>query len=83
VPERPRVYVQDEILARQDAVWSLLERGAVAYVCGDAARMAPDVRRAFAAVHRAKTGGSEAQAEAWIDGLIGANRYLIDVWGSS
>ena len=64
-------------------LWGLLERGAVVYVCGDAARMAPDVRRAFVAVHRAKRGGSDAQAEAWIDGLIRANRYLIDVWASS
>jgi cytochrome P450/NADPH-cytochrome P450 reductase len=83
VPDRPRVYVQDEILARRDAVWGLLEAGAVVYVCGDAARMAPDVRRAFAAIHRAKTGGTEAQAEGWLEGLTAANRYLVDVWASS
>jgi cytochrome P450/NADPH-cytochrome P450 reductase len=83
VPDRPRVYVQDEILARRDAVWGLLEAGAVVYVCGDAARMAPDVRRAFAAIHRGKTGGTEAQAEGWLEGLTAANRYLVDVWASS
>jgi cytochrome P450/NADPH-cytochrome P450 reductase len=55
----------------------------VVYVCGDATRMAPDVRGAFVAIHRAKTGGTETRAQAWVDDLIGANRYLIDVWASS
>ena len=44
--------------------------------------MAPDVRRAFAAIHRAKTGGTAAQAEAWLDDLVARNRYLVDVWAS-
>ena len=82
VPDRARVYVQDEVLARTDEVWKLLEVGAVVYVCGDATRMAPDVRRAFAAIHRAKTGGTDAQAEAWLDDLVARNRYLVDVWAS-
>ena len=82
VADRARVYVQDEVLERKDDVWTLLEAGAIVYVCGDATRMAPDVRRAFAAIHRAKTGGTEAQAEAWLDDLVGRNRYLVDVWAS-
>ena len=82
VADRPRVYVQDEVLERTDDVWALLEAGAIVYVCGDATRMAPDVRRAFAAIHRAKTGGTEAQAEAWLDELTERNRYLVDVWAS-
>ena len=82
VADRARVYVQDEVLEREDDVWTLLEAGAIVYVCGDATRMAPDVRRAFAAIHRAKTGGTEAQAEAWLDDLVGRNRYLVDVWAS-
>jgi cytochrome P450 / NADPH-cytochrome P450 reductase len=83
VPARPRVYVQDAVRERQDAIWKLIESGAVVYVCGDATRMAPDVRGAFVAIHRAKTGGTETRAQAWVDDLIGANRYLIDVWASS
>ena len=82
VPDRARVYVQDEVLERTDEVWNLLEAGAVVYVCGDATRMAPDVRRAFAVMHRAKTGGTEAAAEAWVDDLAARNRYLVDVWAS-
>ena len=38
VPDRARVYVQDEVLERTDEVWKLLEAGAVVYVCGDATR---------------------------------------------
>ena len=83
VPDRARVYVQDEVLGRTDEVWTLLEAGAVVYVCGDATRMAPDVRRAFVAIHRAKTDGTDAQAEKWLDDLTARNRYLVDVWASS
>jgi cytochrome P450/NADPH-cytochrome P450 reductase len=82
VPDRPRVYVQDAVRERQDAVWKLLQAGAVVYVCGDATRMAPDVRAAFVAMHQAKTGGSAAQAEAWLDDLTARGRYLVDVWAS-
>jgi cytochrome P450/NADPH-cytochrome P450 reductase len=60
----------------------LLEQGAVVYVCGDASRMAPDVRRAFAAIHREHTGGDERTAEAWLDRLTAEGRYLVDVWAT-
>jgi cytochrome P450/NADPH-cytochrome P450 reductase len=39
--DRPKAYVQDEIIRQADEVWRLLEAGAVIYVCGDASRMAP------------------------------------------
>jgi cytochrome P450/NADPH-cytochrome P450 reductase len=61
----------------------LLQHDAAIYIRGDAARMAPDVRRAFMDVCRAQTGGSEADAEAWLAGLRVADRYLEDIWGSS
>jgi sulfite reductase alpha subunit-like flavoprotein len=35
-----KCYVQDELSARRDEVWGLLEAGAQVYVCGDASRMA-------------------------------------------
>jgi cytochrome P450/NADPH-cytochrome P450 reductase len=44
--------------------------------------MAPDVRRAFAAIYRQETGVDERAAEAWIDGLTADNRYLVDVWAA-
>ena len=61
----------------------MIESGAVVYVCGDASRMAPDVRRALAAIHVRKTGGSEAAANRWLDELTARNRYLVDVWAAS
>lgn len=51
-------------------------------MCGDATRMAPDVRRAFAAIHREATGADERAALAWIDRLAAEGRYLVDVWAA-
>jgi len=75
-----RTYVQDLISQNADAVWDLVERGARIYVCGDGARMEPDVRKALATICADKRGLSQADAETWIDGLIGEERYLLDVW---
>jgi len=82
-PGEKKMYVQDLLLEERDAVWQMIESGAVVYVCGDASRMAPDVRRAFAAIHAQKTGGSEAAADRWLDELTAENRYLVDVWAAS
>jgi cytochrome P450/NADPH-cytochrome P450 reductase len=75
-------YVQDALRERADAVWDLLQRGAAVFVCGNAATMAPAVRAALQDVFRAKTGTSAADAEAWLAGLRGANRFLEDIWGT-
>jgi cytochrome P450/NADPH-cytochrome P450 reductase len=83
VPGQPRTYVQDRLRARAAEVWRLLLEGAVVYVCGDASRMAPDVRRAFAQIHRDQTGGDAAAAERWLDELTAQGRYLVDVWAAS
>jgi cytochrome P450/NADPH-cytochrome P450 reductase len=61
----------------------LIEAGAVVYVCGDASRMAPDVRRTMAAIYCEKMKASEAAAEAWLNELTAGNRYLVDVWASN
>ena len=80
--DEQKTYVQDQVLRQGAEVSKLLQAGAVVYVCGDASRMAPDVRCAFAAIHRQETGGDERAAEAWLDGLTAANRYLVDVWAA-
>jgi len=77
-----KTYVQDQIRQQREDVWKLIQQGAVIYVCGDASRMAPDVRRAVAAVYREETGADERAAEAWLDGLTAENRYLVDVWAA-
>ena len=77
----PRTYVQHRIQEHADEVWELLDRGGVIYVCGEASRMAPDVRATFAAIYCRKTGQSAQGAETWLAGLTAENRYLTDVWG--
>ncbi|MCY7347662.1 MAG: cytochrome P450 [Pyrinomonadaceae bacterium] len=83
VEGQEKCYVQNEIYVRRDEVWKMLEAGAMIYVCGDASRMAPDVRRTFAAIYTEKTGGSVAEAESWLNELTAQNRYRLDVWASN
>jgi cytochrome P450/NADPH-cytochrome P450 reductase len=83
MPGEKKAYVQDQVLERKDEVWQMIQDGAVVYVCGDASRMAPDVRRAFAAIYRDKTGADEPAADRWLDDMTGRNRYLVDVWAAS
>ena len=42
--EAPKTYVQNLIAAQQERVWSLIEQGAIIYVCGDGGKMEPDVK---------------------------------------
>jgi cytochrome P450/NADPH-cytochrome P450 reductase len=77
-----RTYVQDQLLASRDEVWRMLEAGAVVFVCGDASRMAPDVRRAFATIVQGALGLDAAAAERRVDDLAATGRYLVDVWAA-
>jgi cytochrome P450/NADPH-cytochrome P450 reductase len=76
----PKTYVQHLVAAQKDKVWSLIEQGAIIYVCGDGGKMEPDVKAALMAIHRERTGGDEASASRWIDDLGTKNRYVLDVW---
>ena len=58
----------------------LLAADGAIYICGDASKMAPDVRRAFATIYMSKTGADEPAAEAWLNDLVAAGRYVADVW---
>ena len=77
---KKKTYVQDLIRAEKDAVFSLIEQGAIIYICGDGSKMEPDVKAALMAIYAEKTGSSEAQAESWIEKLGADNRYVLDVW---
>jgi cytochrome P450/NADPH-cytochrome P450 reductase len=81
-PGAQKTYVQDQIREQRAEVWKQLQQGAIVYVCGDATRMAPDVRRAFAAIYREETGADERVALAWLDALTTEGRYLVDVWAT-
>ncbi|MBN9005085.1 MAG: cytochrome P450 [Rhizobiales bacterium] len=76
----PKTYVQDVIAAQKDKVWSLIERGAIVYVCGDGGKMEPGVKAALMAIWRERTGGDEAASLRWIEQMGTANRYVLDVW---
>ncbi len=77
-----KVYVQDKIREQQEKVWQLLQDGASVYVCGDASKMAPDVRRTFASIYQEKMGATIQEAEQWLNTLTSEKRYLVDVWGN-
>ncbi|WP_405598094.1 MULTISPECIES: bifunctional cytochrome P450/NADPH--P450 reductase [unclassified Streptomyces] len=82
VPGRPKTYVQHLIAEHADEVWQLLQEEAVVFVCGDATRMAPDVRRALTDIFASRTGTSAGDADAWFTGLRQANRFVEDIWGA-
>jgi cytochrome P450/NADPH-cytochrome P450 reductase len=76
----PKTYVQHLVAAQKDKVWSLIEQGAIVYVCGDGGKMEPDVKAALMSIHRERTGGDEAATSRWIDEMGTRNRYVLDVW---
>ncbi len=82
-PGKPKAYVQQAIAANGDAVWELLQKEASVFVCGEASRMAPDVRQAYVDLFCKRTGASAADGKAWLAGLVTSHRYLEDIWASS
>jgi cytochrome P450/NADPH-cytochrome P450 reductase len=80
---QPKTYVQDQIRAHKEEVWQLIENGATFYLCGDASKMAPDVRKAISEIYQEKTGKSEQEAEQWINDMISQQRCQVDVWSGN
>ncbi|MEO6843452.1 MAG: cytochrome P450 [Bradyrhizobium sp.] len=76
----PKTYVQHLVAAQKDRVWSLIEQGAIVYVCGDGSRMEPDVKAALVAIYRERSGADAQAGSLWIDDLGTKNRYVLDVW---
>jgi cytochrome P450/NADPH-cytochrome P450 reductase len=76
----PKTYVQHLVAAQKDRIWSLIEQGAITYVCGDGGKMEPDVKAALVAIHRERMGADAEAAQRWIDDLGAKNRYVLDVW---
>ena len=75
-----RVYVQDVVRQQADKVWTLIEQGAVIYVCGDGASMEPDVRRTLTKIYAERQDVSFAEAETWMSEFAASGRYVLDVW---
>src|SRR5262249_29624355 len=78
--DAPKAYVQDLIAAQKDRVWSLIEAGAIIYVCGDGGKMEPDVKATLMSIYRERNGADPTAASKWIDDLGTSNRYVLDVW---
>jgi cytochrome P450/NADPH-cytochrome P450 reductase len=78
--EGPKIYVQNLITAQKERVWSLIEQGAIIYVCGDGGKMEPDVKAALLAIYRERKSVDAEAAQRWIDDLGTRNRYVLDVW---
>jgi cytochrome P450 / NADPH-cytochrome P450 reductase len=76
----PKTYVQHLVAAQKDRVWSLIEQGAIIYVCGDGGKMEPDVKAALVAIYRERKGADAEAGLRWIDELGTSNRYVLDVW---
>ena len=76
----PKTYVQNLVAAQQDRVWSLIENGAIIYVCGDGGKMEPDVKAGLVAIYRERKAADADAALRWIDDLGARNRYVLDVW---
>lgn len=81
VEEQAHRYVQDALWASRQEVWSALEAGAILYVCGDAARMAPAVRDCLISIHQDQRNSSQEEASAWPEVMMREGRYRQDVFG--
>ena len=82
-PGKPKTYVQQAIVDHGEEVWPLLQQEAIVFVCGEASRMAPEVRQAFIDLFVARTGAAVPDGKAWLAGLAANQRYLEDIWASA
>ena len=58
----PKTYVQNLLAQQKDKVWSLIEQGAVIFVCGDGSKMEPDVKATLMSIHRKRPAATRTPA---------------------
>lgn len=75
-----KVYVQDRLRESADLVWSLLQRGAHFYVCGDASSMAGAVETQLLTLIQENQGQGSEAAKEYLQALSDSGRYQRDVW---
>lgn len=78
--QRDKIYVQTRMLEQGRELYAWLEEGAHFFVCGDAARMAPDVDAALVRVIAAHGGRTDDQAREYVAALRADGRYHRDVY---
>jgi sulfite reductase (NADPH) flavoprotein alpha-component len=75
-----KVYIQQRLREQGPQLYEWLEEGAHLYVCGDAARLAPDVHAALCDVVASASGRSLEHAAEYLQGLEAGARYQRDVY---
>ncbi|MCA9546679.1 MAG: sulfite reductase [Myxococcales bacterium] len=75
-----KVYVQDRMWENAPDLWAWIDAGSHIYICGDAARMAKDVHAMLKQIISMYGGQTEAEAEAYLEAMRQAGRYLRDVY---
>ncbi|MBN9042574.1 MAG: sulfite reductase [NADPH] flavoprotein, alpha-component [Rhizobiales bacterium 62-47] len=76
----PKAYVQDRLRQSGRDVYAWLEEGAHIYVCGDAARLAPDVHAALTDIVAEQGGLDVVAAGEYLANLQRNHRYQRDVY---
>jgi sulfite reductase (NADPH) flavoprotein alpha-component len=75
-----KIYVQNRMMEQAPQLWSWLRDGASIYVCGDASRMAKDVRGALCRIAQEQGAMSTQDAEEYVGSLREKQRYHQDVY---
>ena len=75
-----KIYVQHRMLEEGADFWAWLDKGAIFYVCGDAARMANDVDEALHRIIQDHGGKSAEEAAEYVAQMKTDKRYRRDVY---
>ncbi len=75
-----KTYVQHRLIEHARDVFAWLEEGAHVYVCGDGAKLAPDVHATLRTIVQQQGGRGKAAADDYLGGLQRDHRYQIDVY---
>jgi len=80
-PGTPKTYVQHLVAQEKALMTELIKKGAHVYVCGDASKMAPDVRATLSRV-LVDAGLDDGFEGGPVEKLRAAGRYCEDVWAA-
>jgi len=75
-----KVYVQDQIIAHFDNLWSLIEAGACIYSCGDV-KVGTAVKDAITTSIAKKNDWTTHQATEYVQKMVVSRRYNRSEWG--
>lgn len=75
-----KLYVQHRMQQHAEVLYEWLEQGAHFYVCGDAKRMARDVKQALINIVQQQSGRNAEEAAEYVKQLVKKGRYQEDVY---